>query len=179
MLDIKANRRSRNYSWQEYTVRILWVFGSVIFRWMPRHFWFVKNVILRIFGATVGKQTRIESSAYIKMPWNVVIGDYCAIGEEVHVYSLGKVCIGDRVTISQQAYICAGSHDLQSNKRELLKPGIFIKDDVWVAARGFIGPGIILEEGSVIGAGAVVFSNVDAHALMVGNPATVKRMIND
>jgi putative colanic acid biosynthesis acetyltransferase WcaF len=124
-----------------------------------------------MFGARVGSQTHIYNSAVIYMPWNLTIGDQSAIGEWALVYNLGKVTIGNRTTISQRAHLCAGTHDISDPSLPLLKPPITIADQVWVCADAFVGPGVDVAQGSVVGARAVVVKDVSAWTIVAGNPA--------
>jgi tetrahydrodipicolinate N-succinyltransferase len=48
---------------------------------------------------------------------------------------------------------------------------VIIEDDVWIAASCVILPGVTIEKGAVIAAGAVVTKTVPAYALVIGNPA--------
>jgi putative colanic acid biosynthesis acetyltransferase WcaF len=105
------------------------------------------------------------------MPWNVEIGDWAALGEDVLVYSLGKVRIGSGVTLSYRAHVCAGTHDLNDPTLPLLKPPVSIEDGVWVGTEAFIGPGVTIGRGAVVGARAVVVRNVDPLDIVAGNPA--------
>jgi len=180
-LDINSNRNSTKYSKNEYLLRICWSLGKLIFRIIPRPFFELRNSILRIFGAKIGKHVHIYSSTIIYFPWNLTIGDWSAIGENALIYNLGHIVIGEKSTISHNAHLCAGTHDYNNQSLPLLKPKIIIKDEVWIAADAFIGPGVTIEEGVVVGARAAVFKNVDAWTVVGGNPAKFikKRMIED
>jgi len=50
-----------------------------------------------------------------------------------------------------------------------------IGNDVWVGANVVIKKGVMIDDGSIIGAGAVVTKDVPAYAIVVGNPAKVLR----
>src|SRR5262249_2508009 len=110
-LDIVANRRAKKYDGCELTARLLWQLARPLFRYSPRPFFGWRNWLLRCFGARTGRKARIESSVLIQYPWMLEVGDFAAIGERVIIYNLGKVTIGARATISQQAHLCAGTHD--------------------------------------------------------------------
>jgi len=43
----------------------------------------------------------------------------------------------------------------------------------WVAADVFVGPGVTIGEGAVVGARASVFRNVDSWTVVGGNPARI------
>lgn len=170
-LDIAANRRARKYSHRELAARFLWHFAQPLFRFSPRPAFGWRNGLLRCFGARVGRNTRFENSVRVQYPWMLEIGDSSAVGERVLIYNLGKVTVGDRVTISQQAHLCAGTHDYTRPDMPLERLPIAIANDAWVCADAFIGPGVAICEGAVVGARSAVFSNVDAWSVVGGNPA--------
>ena len=142
-----------------------------IFRFSPRLFWEWRNGMLRLFGAKVGRHVQIHPSVRIFHPWEFEIGDWSSIGFDALIYNLGKIRVGQHVTISQRAHICAGSHDFRDPRMTLLKPPIRIGDNVWVCADAFVGPGVSVGEGSVVGAGAVVTRDVEPGIVVAGNPA--------
>jgi len=172
-LDIAANRAARKYSRREQCLRVAWAFG----RWLvhlsphPCHGW--RRAVLRLFGAKVGRQARIAASACIFMPWNVEIGEWAAIGPDVFVYSLGKVRIGRRATVSYRSHVCAGSHDFTDPTIPLIKPPVTIADDAWIGTEAFIGPGVTVGGGALVGARAVVVKDVAPHTVVAGHPARV------
>lgn len=132
-------------------------------------------MLLRAFGARIGRDVHIYPNVRIIMPWNVSIGDECAIGERVVIYSLGRITIGKKVTVSQQAHLCAGTHDHRRPDFPLVKTPIVIGDGVWICADAFIGPGVRVGYGAVIGARAVAIKDVPRNAIVVGNPARTVR----
>jgi putative colanic acid biosynthesis acetyltransferase WcaF len=169
--DVAANRRAVKYGTRHQVLRILWSLAQPAFRFSPRPFFAWRRMLLRVFGAQVGRSVNVYPSTVITMPWNVTIGDSSAVGEEALVYSLGPVSIGSRVTISQRAHICAGTHDHTRRSMPLLKTPIRIGDDAWICADAFVGPGVIVETGAVVGARAVAVRCVEAWTIVVGNPA--------
>lgn len=170
-LDIEANRRAVKYSAREQAARVLWGFAAPLFRFSPRPMFGWRRFLLRLFGARIGRKVHVYGSARINMPWNVSVGDYSAIGELVEVYALGPISIGSRVTVSQRAHLCAGTHDYTDPALPLLKPPITIGDQAWICADAFVGPGVTVGEGAVIGARAVAVKDVGPWAVVVGNPA--------
>lgn len=180
-LDIEANRKASKYSRTELILRVLWGLGKVLFRLSPRPCFGFRRWLLRVFGAKVGANVHIYSSALIYYPWNLQVGADSAIGEWALIYNLGKVTIGERTTISQRAHLCAGTHDYRTPSLPLLKPPIVIGDEVWVCADAFVGPNVVVANGAVIGACSVVTRNVDPLTVVAGNPAKfVKaRLISD
>jgi putative colanic acid biosynthesis acetyltransferase WcaF len=170
-VDVAANRRAAKYSGGEIVRRLCWDAGALLFRFSPRPFFGWRCFVLRCYGAKVGRHVHIYNSARIYFPWNFVIGDWSAVGEDALIYNLGPVTVGEGVTISQRAHLCAGTHDYRKHDMPLLKPTIVIKDNVWVCADAFIGPGVMVNEGAVVGARAVVIKDVDPWTVVAGNPA--------
>jgi putative colanic acid biosynthesis acetyltransferase WcaF len=177
-LDIAANRRANKYSRHEMLLRLLWQVGAVLFRLTPRTAFATRRLLLRAFGARVGRAVNIYNSAVIYMPWNLEIGDWSCIGELAYIYNLGPIRLGERVTVSHRAHLCAGTHDYNLPELPLLKPPIVIGDQVWICTDAFVGPGVSVGEGAVVGARAVVTQDVTAWSVVAGNPAVpVKQRI--
>ena len=173
ILDIAANRRARKYPVGVMVRRILWSLAFVLYRWSPRPCFGWRRQLLRMFGARIGVEAHVYPTTRIYFPWNLEIGDWSGIGEDVLIYNLGQVTIGKRATISHRAHLCAGTHDYRKADFPLLRPPIEIKDQVWVCAEAFIGPGVTVGEGAVVGARAVVVRDVEPWVVVGGNPARV------
>ena len=170
-LDIAANRSARKYDVGDLVRRVLWGVGAVLFRWTPRLLYGARNALLRLFGAEVGRNVRIHPSATIYFPWNLSIGDWSSVGEEALIYNLGPIEIGEQVTISQRAHLCAGTHDANDPAMPLQKPPITVGDQAWVCADAFVGPGVTVGAGAVVGARAVAVTDVEPWMSVGGNPA--------
>ena len=106
------NFRGRN----AFVVQLWWLVQSLFFKNSPQFLYGFRRFLLRLFGAKIGKKVIIRPTVRITYPWKVVIGDFSWIGDDVVLYSLGEIEIGENVVISQKSYLCAASHDyLQSN----------------------------------------------------------------
>ncbi len=170
--DPARNRRAVKYSRKELWLRACWAVGACAFRWTPRPAFGLRRILLRMFGARIGKHVHIYPDVLVQYPWNLEVGDYSAVGARAILYNLGSITIGSRVTISQGAHLCAGTHDFRDPDMPLLKPPIVIGDDAWVCADAFIGPGVAVGEGAVVAARAVAMKPVQAWSVVAGNPAT-------
>jgi len=171
ILDIAANRKAVKYTRLDLFRRVLWAVATPLFRYSPRICFGWRRLLLRLFGATVGRNTHVYQSAIIYMPWNLTIGDYSSIGEWALIYNLGPITIGSKTTISQRVHLCAGTHDYSDPALPLLKPPIAIRDQAWICADAFVGPNITVGEGAIVGARAVVTKNVPPWTVVAGNPA--------
>ena len=159
------------FSLSNKILRVLWsFFYFIFFRFSPRplHKW--RAVILRIFGAKVGKGVHVYPKVIIWAPWNLVLEDYCGIANGVELYSQDVITVGKRSVISQGSYICTGTHDFSDYSFPLITKPIFIGDDAWIAAGVFVHPGVKIGEGSVIGARSVVVDDTPDWYVCSGFP---------
>lgn len=170
-LDIAANRRTRKYVPRELFLRLLWTAARPAFRLSPRPLFGWRAFLLRCFGGRIGADVQVSPTAEIFAPWNIQIGDESSVGHRVTLYDLGPITIGSQVTISQGAHLCAGTHDYTRSNLPLLKPPIAVRDQVWVCADAFVGPGVTIGEGAVVAARAVVVRDVPPWTVVAGNPA--------
>lgn len=163
--------------------RVLWnIVYIIFFRFTPNIiFWEWRVLVLRCFGAKIGKHCKIRSSVSIWAPWNLVLGDYVSIGQHAHIYSVDKIVLQTKVCISQGAYLCTASHDIMKQCNPLITSPICVKSFAWVAADAFVGMGVTIGEGAVVGARAAVFKDVEPWTVVGGNPAKFikKRVIKE
>ena len=140
-----------------------------------------RNGLLCMFGAQLHSSAHIYASVKIWSPRNLKMGAYSTLGPKVDCYNQGRISIGSNSIISQKSYLCASTHDFEQADFPLICKPIVIGDSVWVAADAFVGPGVHIADGAVVGARAAVFKNVDAWTVVGGNPARVikKREIKD
>ncbi len=162
-----------SFSLSNKLLRALWKLSYLIFfrPFTLEVFRKWRNIVLRVFGAVIGKNSNVRATVKIWAPWNLEIGDFSSVGPSIDIYNQGKIKIGNRTIISQKSYLCASTHDHNLPNFPLLTKPIIIGDQVWVAADAFIGPGVTIRDGAVIGARAAVFKNVDPWTIVGGNPA--------
>lgn len=171
--DVNLYRYSNSFSLGSKLARLLWNFVWAIF-FRPGPSWCLNSwrvCIIKLFGAKCGKGCRISPSAKIWAPWNLRIGDYVCFGEGVDCYNVSTITVGSKVTISQRSFLCTASHDVSSLTRPLVHSPIRIKDHSWVCSEAFVGPGVTIGEGAVVGARSVVTKDVPAWSIVGGNPA--------
>jgi putative colanic acid biosynthesis acetyltransferase WcaF len=170
-LDIALNRQSRKWSRKELVGRVLWAACRPLFRFSPRLCWTWRCGLLRCFGARIGRHVQIHPSVLISIPWQLSVGDWSSIGFDALIYNLGPIEIGTKVTISQRAHLCAGTHDFRDPAMLLLKLPISIRDEAWICADAYIGPGVTIGARAVTAARSVVVKDVAAGMVVGGNPA--------
>lgn len=170
-MDIEQNRAARKWSRKELAGRVLWAACGPLFRFSPRLCWAWRRFLLRLFGARIGKNVHIFPSVRIFIPWNLEIGDWSSVGFDALIYNLGTIKIGAKVTVSQRAHLCAGSHDYRDPAMPLTKPPITIGDEAWICADAFVGPGVVVGNRAIVAARAVVVKDVEEDDIVGGNPA--------
>ncbi len=152
--------------------RVLWsMVEATAFRWSFHTWSGWRAMLLRLFGARIGRQCLIRRTVKIYYPWLLEMGDLVIVGDSANIYCLGKITLSDRCMVSQEAYLCAGTHDYTRLDLPLIRVPIHIGSDAWICARAFIGPGVTVGEGAVVGACAVVMKDVAAWMIVAGNPA--------
>jgi putative colanic acid biosynthesis acetyltransferase WcaF len=154
--------------------RALWgVVWVLLFRPTPRPFHFWRRWLLRAFGAKLGRRVRVYQSARIWAPWNLTMEDDSCLGDDVDCYSVAPIHLEQRAVVSQYCFLCTATHDYTRRERPLQTAPIRIGADAWVTARALIGPGVTVGAGAVVGAGSIVMRDIDAWAVVAGNPPRV------
>lgn len=114
---------------------------------------------------------------------NIMIGNDCHIGKMACLQSAhGKIIIGNHVMLGPYVSIHGGNHvynklgfymDEVKNKKDDEDGVVRICDDVWIGANAIILKGVTIGRGAIIGAGAVVTTDVEPYSIVVGSPAKV------
>lgn len=135
------------------------------------HGW--RRLLLRGFGARIGRAAHPYPSAQIWAPWNLVMEARSCLGPKANCYSADKVVLEEGCVVSQGAHLCSASHDFRDPDFPLVTAPIVIGRGAWVAAEAFIGPGVHIGPKAVVGARAVVVKNVQPGDVVGGNPARI------
>ncbi len=156
--------------------RTLWYFiNALIFKTSVIPFFGIKNSLLRLFGAKIGKHVEIKPCVNIKYPWHLTIGNEVWIGENVWIDCLVPIAIGNNVCLSQGATLLTGSHNYKKSTFDLITGGIILEDGVWVGAGAIVNLGIVAASHAVLTSGSVATKNLDAYSIYQGNPAVKTR----
>jgi putative colanic acid biosynthesis acetyltransferase WcaF len=167
--------------WRNKLARTAWcVVWFVLFRPSPKpwHGW--RRFLLRCFGAKVGRGAHPYPSARIWAPWNLEMGDGSCLADGVDCYNVARIRLGHSALVSQRSFLCSASHDHTDPAFPLVARPIAVVNGAWVAAEAFVGPGVTVGEGAIVGARACVTKDVAAWTIVVGNPAQVikERVVN-
>lgn len=139
----------------------------------PLHAW--RRLVLRSFGATVGRGARVHGSASIWLPANLELGEGVLVGPGARLYNQGRIRIGAWSVISQRAHLCASSHAVDDPNFQLVLRPIEVGERCWIAAEAFVGPGVTVGDGAVLAARGALFADAEADGIYRGNPARLLR----
>lgn len=163
--------------------RVLWsVVWHLLFRPSPKVFHWWRRGLLRAFGAQIGYGANIHPSVKIWAPWNLEMGDHSCLGPYVDCYNVAPVALGAFCTVSQYSYLCAATHDYRRTSMPLVAKPICLGARSWIAAQVFVGPGVTVGEGTVIGVRSLVLRDVERWVVAAGSPVRVigpRTMVND
>ena len=167
-----TDRHVSPYTTRQKVGRVLWwLVQATVFRGSFHNMYGWRRLCLRCFGARLGRDVRVRPTVRVECPWNVELGDHTAVGDRANLYALAPIRVGRRVTVSQGSHLCAGTHDYDDPSLPLLRVPITVGDDAWIAADAFVGPGVEVGEGAILGARACAFKSLEPWAVYGGNPA--------
>ena len=170
------NLSSFNNSWYKSGAgklkQLLWYFANLLLvksRWLPVSS--LKILVLKTFGAKIGKGINIKPGVNIKYPWRLKIGNHVWLGEGVWIDNLADVTIEDNVCISQGAMLLCGNHNYKKPTFDLIVGEITLKKGSWVGAQSVVCPGVTVGENAILSVGSIATANLDSGGIYQGNPA--------
>ena len=108
----------------------------------------------------------------------IKIGSHVSFNSNVMINARGegKIFIGNNVLIGPNVVLRSNNHSFEDINIPIKNQGmeygdIFIEDDVWISSNSVVLPNCKIGKGSIIGAGAVVTSNVESYSIVGGVPA--------
>jgi putative colanic acid biosynthesis acetyltransferase WcaF len=156
-------------------VQIWWIVQSTLFACSPQFLYPWRRFLLRIFGAKVGHGAIIRPTVKITYPWKLHIGNNAWIGDDVVLYTLENITIGDDAVVSQRSYLCTGSHDESRPSFDIFAKPIVIESSAWVAMDVFVAPGVTIGCAAIVGSRSSVFRDIPPRTVAFGTPARVVR----
>lgn len=156
MRDLRSFTLSGYDKGRGVAVQALWfaVMNTLFMAWFcPAR---LRVALLRAFGARIGEGVLIRHRVRVLWPWKLDIGDHTWIGEGVWLLNLEPVSIGAHVCVSQEALLCAGSHDHRAADFRYRNAPIRVEDGAWIAARATVLAGVTVGRHAVVSAGTVL-----------------------
>lgn len=171
---LQLNRYKHGFSWKNRLGRALWaVVEKTVFRASPSplHAW--RRWLLRRFGAEIAPTALIYPTVKIWAPWNLEMEAHSCLSWDVDCYCVDRIVLREQALVSQHARLVAASHDIRDPSFRLVHRPIEIGSSSWICAYAFIGMGIRVGEGAVVGANATVTKDVPPWTIVGGSPARV------
>lgn len=160
------------YSLGHRLERALWnLTWALLGRWSPIPAFGWRNALVQLFGGRIHRTAKIYPSVAIWYPRNLEMAEYTCLGKDVDCYSMAPIRLDAFSLVSQGAYLCAGTHDVDDDHFQLLAKPITIGKRAWVAAGAFVGPGVTVGDGAVLGARGVTMKPLLPMTIYAGNPA--------
>jgi maltose O-acetyltransferase len=136
----------------------------------------IRRLLCKGIFESCGRNINVEHGAFFGSGRDIRIGDNSGLGLNCRVN--GPLTIGRDVMIGPDVCIFTQNHetsrlDIPMNLQTAPKRPVEIGDDVWIAARAIILPGVTVHRGSIVGAGAIVTKDVPEYAVVGGNPARI------
>lgn len=119
----------------------------------------------------IGLDSVILMGTRFDAPKNFKLGKNSVINQNCRLDNRGSITIGENVSISSEVCILTADHDLQSCEfTGRLRP-VNIENYVFIGTRAMILPGVTLEKGCAVAAGAVVTKSFPPFTIVAGVPA--------
>ena len=152
--------------------RQLWnICWLLLYRTSPRPFHSWRALLLRAFGARMGRNCHFYPGSKIWAPWNLICADQVAVGDGAEIYNPSPMRFGSHAIVSQGAYVCGATHDFDDPAFPLLAFSMAIGAYAWICARAVVGPGVNVGEGAVLGLGSVATRDLEPWGVYAGVPA--------
>jgi len=128
-------------------------------------------------GQPVDETFNLIPPVYSDHGINIRLGRNVFINQGCRLNDIGGIGIGDEVMIGPDVSLITSGHpvDPRTRRAGITAAPIRIGRNVWIGARAMILQGVTVGEDSVIGAGAIVTSDIPPSTLAVGVPAKVVR----
>ncbi len=130
--------------------------------------------------AVIGSNARISPTVSFSNSENIVIGDNVNIGQNCCIWAgpgSAKITICDDALLAPNVMITAASYRFNEGRPVSQQPmseaDITIEEDCWIGYGAVILKGVTIGRSAVIGAGALVRSDVPEYAILAGNPSKI------
>lgn len=139
--------------------------------WIPFHS--LRILIYKLDGVKIGRKAHIHMGTQFFDPTKIEIGEGTIIGQNAFLDGRDSLKIGKHVDIASDVLIYNSEHDINSDDFKPIHAPVEIGDYVFIGPRAIILPGVKIQKGAVVAAGAVVTKDIPEFAIAGGVPAKV------
>lgn len=140
-----------------------------------------RSILSDLLGE-LGDGANIRPPLFVDYGENIRVGARTFANFNLTALDVAPITIGEDCQIGPSVQLLTPTHPVdpqpRRDKLEAAEP-ITIGDNVWIGGGAIVCPGVTIGDNSVIGAGSVVTKDIPANVVAVGNPAQVKRNIQD
>ena len=142
-----------------------------------KYAWYVHDHIAPKAEMKKGANIRIHPTASLRCGRNIRIGENSHINQYCCIWASknSKIILGDNLLMGPGVKIFSSNHgtskDKIMNQQGWVEKDIIIGNDVWIGANAVILPGIKINDGVIIAAGAVVTKDIPPYSIVAGVPA--------
>jgi acetyltransferase-like isoleucine patch superfamily enzyme len=135
---------------------------------------------INLYGCEIGEETKV--GAFVEIQKNARVGRRCKISSHTFICEgvtiEDNVFVGHSVTFVNDSYPRATAADggLQTEKDWKVEKTL-VKRGASIGSGSTVLSNVVIGENAIVGAGSVVTKDVPANAIVVGNPAKVRRYI--
>ena len=152
--------------------RLAWnIAWAILYRTSPRPFHAWRSFLLRLFGATLGPNCHFYPSSKVWAPWNLHCADQVTAGNDVKIYNPARITLGSHVILSEEAFLCAGTHEYNSPDFPSIFLPITIGPYAWICIRATVLPNVTVGEGAILAACALAPRDLAPWTIYGGVPA--------
>ena len=140
----------------------------------------IQELFSLLIGRPVDKTFAMFPPFYTDCGKNISVGKNVFINSGCRFQDQGGIIIGDGVLIGHNVVLATLNHDINPRKRSNLHPApIVVGKNVWIGANATVVPGVTIDDGAIIAAGAVVTKDVPPNVIVGGVPAKIIKKIED
>ena len=135
----------------------------------------------------LGRHLLLRCYQIVDIEPEIIIGSQVNIGDYSTLSCCNKIIISDGVRLGRMVMVTANAHGHTNSIDELRvspidrplvsKGPVLIEKNVWIGEKATILPGVVIGEGSIVAANAVVTHSVPAFSIAAGCPAKVVRSL--
>jgi putative colanic acid biosynthesis acetyltransferase WcaF len=174
LIEAKAGFVGPTFSFRSRLRRAVWnIAWFLLARWTPSPFHKLRIALIRAFGGRVSFGAYVYPDVRIWAPWNLYMATHATLGPGVICYDMAPITLGEKAVVSQFVHLCTGTHDYRDPAFRLHAKPIHIGQRAWICASAFVGPGVTIGDGAILGAAGAAFADLQPWTIYGGNPAAV------